>query len=136
MDQLIEGGNHLLAGETHREPGDGDDGEQAQPLRQGQHAHLELHVILHLVDEVIDGGDELLGIVGVAAGGGVLDVLAHHLPLQQHLAIGTAQGGGGDPALGLLQLGGVQCLLELVEPAEDGLILLDFVGHAIGLHPQ
>lgn len=94
MDQLIEGGHHLLAGETHREPGDGDDGEQAQSLRQGQHAHLELHVILHLVDEVIDGGDELLRVVGVAAGGGVLDVFAHHLPLQQHLAIGAAQGGG------------------------------------------
>lgn len=93
IDQLVERSHHLLAGKAHREPGDGDDGEQPEPLGQRQHAHLELHVVLHLVDEVVDGRDELLGVVGVALRGGVLDVLAHHLPLLQHLAIGTAQGG-------------------------------------------
>lgn len=93
-------------------------------------------MVLHLVDEVVDGGDELLRVVGVAAGGGVLDVLAHPLPLQQHLAVGAAQGGGRDPALGLLQLGGIEGLLELGEPAEHDLILLDFIGHPVGLHAQ
>ncbi len=134
--QLIERRYHLLAGKADCAPGDGDDGEQAKPLGQGQHAHLELDVVLHLVDEIIDGSDELLGIVGITAGSGVLDVLAHHLPLQQHLAIGAAQGGGGDPALGLLQFGGVEGLLELGEPPQDGLVLLDFVGHPVGLHAQ
>ena len=28
IDQLVEGRYHLLAGEAHRAPGDGDDGEQ------------------------------------------------------------------------------------------------------------
>ena len=93
-------------------------------------------MILHLVDEIIDGGDELLCVVGVAPRGGILDVLAHHLPLLQHLAIGAAQGGGGDPALGLLQLGGVQGLLELIEPAQHLLALFNLVGHPVGLHPQ
>ena len=105
-------------------------------LCQGQHAHLELHVVLHLVDEVIDGGDELFRIVGITAGRGILDVFAHHLPLQEDFTIGAAQGGGRDPALGLLQLGGMKGLFKLGEPTEDDLILLDFIGHAVGLHAQ
>jgi hypothetical protein len=50
-------------------------------------------------------GDELFRIIGITAGSGILDVFAHHLPLQEDFTIGAAQGGGRDPALGLLQLG-------------------------------
>ncbi len=55
---------------------------------------------------------------------------------KKDFTIGAAQGGGRDPALGLLQLGGMKGLFKLGEPAEDDLILLDFIGHAVGLHAQ
>ena len=136
IDQLIERGDHLLAGKAHGKPGDEDDGEQTEPLSQCQHPYLELDVVLHLIDEIVDGGHKLLGVVGVASGGAVFDVLTHLLPLIEHLAIGAAQGGRSDPALGLLQLCGVQRLFKLGEAAQYTLAPLDFVSHPVSLHPQ
>ncbi len=93
-------------------------------------------MVLHLIDEIVDGCHKLLGVIGVPSGGAILDVLAHHLPLAKHLAIGATQGGGRDPALGLLQLFGVQGLFKLGEAPQHAVAPLDFVGHPVSLHPQ